>query len=114
MWSPGSRPCQKLRRHPGSSWGTARHHQEEEEGHVAVLVAAVAAADAEVARLDGAALEETAGTRTKRGRVEASRKQSEAFSNNSRTSENQSLNKQNTVVSYLSSVKIHILLSSLI
>ena len=68
MWSPGSRQCQKLRRHPypGGSLGTAPHRQEEEEGQVAVLGAAVAAAAAEAAHLDGAALEETAGTRTKR------------------------------------------------
>ena len=66
MWSPGSRQCQKLRRRPGGSLGTAPHRQEEEEGQVAVLGAAVAAAAAEAAHLDGAALEETAGTRTKR------------------------------------------------
>ena len=66
MWSPGSRQCQKLRRHPGGSLGIAPHHQEEEEGQVGVLGAAVAAAAAEAVRPDGAALEETAGTRTKR------------------------------------------------
>ena len=66
MWSPGSRQCQKLLRHQGGSLGTAPHRQEEKEGQVAVLGAAVAAAAAEAARLDGAALEETAGTHTKR------------------------------------------------
>ena len=41
---------------------TAQHRQEEGEGQVVVLGAAVAAA----ARLDGVALEETAGTHTSR------------------------------------------------
>ena len=44
---------------------TAQHRQEEGEGQVVVLGAAVAAAAAEAARLDGA-LEETAGTHTNR------------------------------------------------
>ena len=43
----------------------APQRQEEEEGQVAVLGAVAAAAAAEAARLDGAALEETAGTNTK-------------------------------------------------
>ena len=62
-WSPESRQCQK--QHPGGSLGIAPQRQEEEEGQVAVLGVAVAAAAVEAARLDGAALEETAGTHTK-------------------------------------------------
>ena len=66
MWSPGSRQCQKLLQHPDGSLGPVPHRQEEEEGQGAVLGAAVAAVAVEAARLDGAALGETAGTHTKR------------------------------------------------
>ena len=46
--------------------GTAQLRLEEGEGQVAVSVAVVAAAAAEAARLDGVALEETAGIHTSR------------------------------------------------
>ena len=62
VWSPGSRQCQNLLRHPAGSLGKAPHRQEAEEDQGVALGAAVAAA----AALDGAALGETAGTLTKR------------------------------------------------
>ena len=66
VWSPGSRQCQNLLRHPAGSLGKAPHRQEVEEDQGVALGAAVATAAAEAARLDGAALGETAGTLTKR------------------------------------------------
>ena len=66
MWSPGSRQCQKLLQHLVGSLGTAQLRLEEGEGQVVVSGVAVAAAAAEAARLDGAALEETAGIHTSR------------------------------------------------
>ena len=64
MWSPGSRQCQKLLQHLVGSLGTVQPRPEEGEGQVVVSGVAVAAAAAEAARLDGEALEETAGTLT--------------------------------------------------
>ena len=66
MLSPGSQQCQKPLQHLGGSLGTAQLRLEEGEGQVAVSVAAAAAAAAEAARLDGVALEETAGIHTSR------------------------------------------------